>query len=190
MNFKELGRCAQYLDHTVEQGFGRASAESHESVSWKWPGTTNVVRSKKACGTWTQMHKDIVSSCVVNGALTQRRQIERDWVSNDRCQQCDKDGGEHYRLCECVALELPRDVSSHQEQAVTMLKYLGKILTLKPCAGRSAHERRDNSTKTSGEVRTLPRNVEGTQKSGQVQWRLTARLEERLARTQPLGTEQ
>ena len=62
---------------------------------------------------WTQKHTHVAFSREVNGSWTQERQLETDWVSTDRCQQCRKEGSEDHRLYECVAHkntpELPRN---------------------------------------------------------------------------------
>ena len=53
---------------------------------------------------------------------TQKRQ-PMDSVSDDRCQQCGKEGSAYRRQYECLAqkilLEMPRDISIRQQQTVT-----------------------------------------------------------------------
>ena len=67
----------------------------------------------------------MASARVVNGAWTQPRQQEMDWVRDDRRLQCGQEGNAYHRMSETEAhdkirLELPRErqqvpaASSHQ----------------------------------------------------------------------------
>ena len=58
---------------------------------------------------------------VVNGAPTQKRQQEMDWVRNDRCSQDGYEGYGSQKQKECEAhktfiFELPRVIRKHQQQ--------------------------------------------------------------------------
>ena len=46
------------------------------------------------------------------------------WVENDRCEQCGREGSEHQRPYACIVLKkirlvIQREVGSHQQQAST-----------------------------------------------------------------------
>ena len=73
---------------------------------------------------WQRKPRKMDAAAVVHGAATKKRQQQMDRVSYDRCVHCGKEGIVYHRLWECDAhkrmrLELPRDISKHQLQAVT-----------------------------------------------------------------------
>ena len=94
--------------------------------------------------------------------------METDWVKNEKCQQCGKEGSKYHRFYQCVVhkrirSESRRDVSSHQQQAATSEERMIRERGLSHAQEQQDMSgRTQNTTKKSGSART-----EDVQKVGQ-----------------------